>query len=240
MNLLEAINIRKSRRSYLTTPIEENKLKSLYASIEKYNRESGLSNYLVEDGSRPFNGLRKSYGLFKNVRSLIVLKGKELDIHLEEKCGYYGELIVLEATALGLGTCWVGASFDQNDPIFATEKGEKVVCVITVGKVDTTSRLKENIIRTMAHGKAKALEYFYKADTTPPDWFIKGIKAVQKTPSAVNHQYYTFEYKNDTITAESFNKYKLDMVDLGIAKAHFVVACGGSFDFGSPGRYHKS
>lgn len=239
MNLLEAINQRKSRRSYLEIPIETEKLKSLQTIIEKYNTESGLSMYLIEDGSRAFNGLHKSYGMFKNVRALIVLKGKKSDIHLDEQCGYYGEQIVLEATTMNLGTCWVGASFDSNDPVFTKEADEKIVCIITVGNVTESSSLKENVIRTFAHGKAKPLEYFYKSDSTPPHWFLEGIQAVQKAPSAINHQYYTFEYKNNVVTAFTPNKTKFDMIDLGITKAHFVIAAGGRFQLGNNGVYQR-
>lgn len=237
MNLLQAINVRKSRRSYLTRPIEAEKLNALQKSIDKYNEEGGLSMRLIEDGSNAFRGLRKSYGMFSNVRSLIVLKGKKSDVHLKEKCGYYGEFLVLEATALQLGTCWVGASFDQSDSVFTTADNEELVCVITVGNVSDTSRFKENVIRSLAHGKAKTLEYFYKADKTPPHWFLEGIHAVQKAPSAINHQYYTFEYKNDVVAASTPNKTNFDMVDLGIAKAHFVIATGGSFEFGNGGKF---
>ncbi|NDV46074.1 nitroreductase [Paludibacter sp. 221] len=239
MNLLQAIDLRKSRRSYLPSPIETSKLKSLAELIDKYNEESGLSMYLVEDGSRAFNGLSKSYGMFKNVRTIIVLRGKESDADLQEKCGYYGELLVLEATAMNLGTCWVGASFDQNDPVITTAKDEKSVCVITVGNVEESSSFKENVIRTFAHGKAKPLEYFYKSNTTPPTWFLEGVAAVSRAPSAINHQYYTFEYKDGKVSASTPNKTKFDMVDLGIAKAHFVVAVGGKFEPGNNGAYFK-
>lgn len=52
----------------------------------------------MEDGSSAFRKLRKSYGLFTNVRSLILMKGKKDDKDLKKKIGYYGE-------DLGLGTC---------------------------------------------------------------------------------------------------------------------------------------
>ncbi len=71
MNDLEAIEQRKSRRSYLDTPIDQIKLNQLHGLIDTYNSEAGLSISLVLDGSRAFNGLSKSYGMFKNVRSLL-------------------------------------------------------------------------------------------------------------------------------------------------------------------------
>jgi len=39
---------------------------------------------------------------FKGVRSLLAMSGKKLDVILKEKVGYYGELLVLEATKMNL------------------------------------------------------------------------------------------------------------------------------------------
>ena len=123
IDYVSAIHQRISRRSYLPAPIEEEKLAVLKEEIEKANRESGLTITLLEDGSEAFDGV-KSYGMFSGVRSLIVLKGFEETEHLREKAGYYGERLVLAATALGLGTCWVGGTFDKESEVFALQKGE--------------------------------------------------------------------------------------------------------------------
>jgi hypothetical protein len=37
---------------------------------------------------------------------LIALKGKKSDEHLNEKLGYYGDYLLLEAVRQDLGTCW--------------------------------------------------------------------------------------------------------------------------------------
>lgn len=239
MNLQEAIKVRKSRRSYLSTTIEASKLSSLQGLIEKYNKEADLSMELIEDGSTAFNGLHKSYGMFSRVRSIIVLKGKKDDIHLKEKCGYYGELLALEATILDLGTCWVGASYDKNNKIFNIGEDEELTCVITVGNTQEKTDFKENLIRTLAHGKAKPLEHFYNATTPPPDWFLDAIKAVQMAPSAVNRQDFHFNYEDNKIEAYTSDTSKFDLLDLGIAKAHFVIMAGGSFEWGNHGKYKK-
>jgi len=39
--------------------------------------------------------------------------GNKDDPNSQEKLGYYGELIVLQATEMRLGTCWVGGTFDR-------------------------------------------------------------------------------------------------------------------------------
>lgn len=237
--LQQAIPLRKSRRSYLVTAISDSDFEKLGSLVQKYNKESGLTMEVVKDAANAFAGLRKSYGMFKNVRTLLVMKGKEDDIDLLEKCGFYGEHIVLEVVLMGLGTCWVGGTFDRSNPVLNIQANEKLVCVVTIGNTTEESSLKEKLLRNMSHGKTKPLEHFYTSDTTPPAWFMEGIQAVQVAPSAVNRQNYLFTYKNNTAEASTDHSRPSDMIDLGIAKAHFVIAAGGTFEWGTPAQYQE-
>lgn len=236
MDYLEAIETRISRRTYLDTPIEQTKLQQLNDRIIKYNGEGDLAMVLIPDGSRAFNGLRKSYGMFKNVRTLIVLKGRKEDPNLKEKLGQYGELLVLEATGMGLGTCWVAGTFDRSSPVLDVGEKEEMTCVITVGNIAAEQSLKEKLVRGMTHRKTKPAEAFYQSDIPAPQWFSEGIRSVQKAPSAVNLQPVKFEYKNGIVKAYvEDDRY---LTDLGIAKIHFALVTGGTFDLGNPGEYH--
>lgn len=240
MTILEAINLRKSRRTYLQSSIDKDKINKIEEFIKQYNHLSGLSIKFAEDGSTSFNGLRKSYGMFKNVRSVIILKGNRNDVHLKEKTGYYGELLILEATKLELGTCWVGATFDKKDKIFNLEESEELICIITIGNVAPETSVKENLIHKVTHRKYRALEYFYNSDTNElPQWFIEGIRAIQIAPSANNRQAYRVEYKKDKATIKIEEKSVYDLIDLGIAKAHFEIAANGKFEHGNPAVFAK-
>ncbi len=74
-----------------------------------------------------FDGLKKSYGLFSGVRHYLALVGNKTDMLTVEKLGYYGELLVLHATALGLGTCWVGGTYDDSCCPVTLEENESVI-----------------------------------------------------------------------------------------------------------------
>ena len=236
MNNLEAIAQRKSRRSYLATSIEDHKLNAIQDLIEKYNKDANLSIRIIKDGSESFNGIKKSYGLFSGVKTLIALIGKKDDMHLKEKIGYYGELLVLEATKFNLGTCWVGGTFDSKSGIFTTMEDELLVIVITIGNV-ANETLKEKLVHKIATRKTKALNEFYTADLPVPKWFVNGLEAVQKAPSAQNRQPVKFAYKEDEIRVFVEGSYKFDLIDLGIAKAHFSIATGGRFELGNYGKF---
>ena len=72
------------------------------------------------------------YGKFKGVTNYLALIGKK-ESSLEEKCGYYGEKLVLFAQELGLNTCWVAMTYSKIKTAFQVEKGEKLCIVIALG-----------------------------------------------------------------------------------------------------------
>ena len=114
MTLLDAVSIRSSQRKYLPEPISQEQRLQLQKTIDQCCRRSGLKIQLICDHPAPFASFIRTYGMLRGVRNYLVLAGKKSDPHLEEKCGYYGEEIVLTATTMSLGTCWVGGTFQKN------------------------------------------------------------------------------------------------------------------------------
>ena len=58
-----------------------------------------------------FRGMIGSYGRINGAPAFIAFIGDMQSQYVQEEVGYTGEGIILEATALGLGTCWVGGFF---------------------------------------------------------------------------------------------------------------------------------
>jgi hypothetical protein len=71
----------------------------------------------------------------------------------------------------------------------------------------------------------------YDSATDAPDWFLSGMLAVQKAPSAVNRQPVFFSYKEGKVSAwiDALDELADDSyaLDLGIAKCHFEVGTQG-------------
>lgn len=80
-----AIENRVSRRKFEKEPIIGLEKENIISLINQLNEASSLAMAFMEDGSDAFGKLRKSYGLFTNVRSLILMKGKKDDKDLKEK-----------------------------------------------------------------------------------------------------------------------------------------------------------
>lgn len=227
MTLTEAIADRCSHRRYLTTPIDSAIVEQLKLSIEQYNKEANLHIQFITDSGDAFNGLTKSYGMFSGVRNYIALVGPEHDEYLKEKCGYYGEKLILEAIQLGLGTCWVGGSFDKKLCTFQIREGETLNCVITIGNIENKLSLKEKMIRGAMHRKSKSTKEMYESNSEVPQWFLLGMQAVQKAPSAINLQPVKFCYKNGIASAFVTDSTGHQPIDMGIAKLHFEIGAGG-------------
>ncbi|WP_455716368.1 nitroreductase family protein [Anaerosporobacter sp.] len=226
----EAIEKRIARRSFEKKPLtleEQNKIREM---ISVANMLSGLSMEFVEDGSKAFESLKKSYGLFTNVRSLILMKGKKEDENLHEKIGYYGEDIVLNVTDMELGTCWVGGTFDKES--FSVLNEEEIVCVILVGKVEKQT-MKEKMIRAASSKKRKSIEQRLESSVQIPNWIANGMEAVRLAPSAKNSQKVMFHYDGQILTIDVVDDYVMDLIDLGIAKKHFEIETVGKFDLGN-------
>lgn len=230
IEMRSAIEKRISRRKFINEAIADVDQKTINELIVRLNAVSGLTMTFEEDGSYAFTKLRKTYGLFSNVRSIVIMKGKTSDPHLNEKVGYFGEELILKMTDLSLGTCWVGGTFDKTS--FHVSSDETLVCVIVVGKVASPS-LGEKVLRAATHRKVKPMAQRIVSDVALPQWVEKGMAAVLLAPSAMNTQKPSFKYRQSQLSAEVEDNYSMDMIDLGIAKRHFECETSGRFEWGN-------
>ena len=144
-----------------------------------------------------------------------------------EKIGYYGEKIILIATQMGLGTCWVGGTYSKKDCNCEIKVNETLHCVITIGYPAEKKRGIEKLMKNLMSGKRKPINDMHDVTNEPPEWFIKGMEAVQKAPSAVNKQPVMFHLNQQNVTA-TVNGEHYQNIDLGIAKLHFEIGAGKS------------
>ena len=237
---LSAMKKRCSRRKYTNRPIDSKYVQQLEDSIALYNKESGLNIKLViGSGAELFSGFRKSYGLFVGVQNYIAMIGSKTLLNRMEKVGRFGEKLILEATAMGLSTCWVGTSYDKNAAKELCEGNEELDCVIAVGYSDEKHSLKERMMEYGTHRQNKSKEALIEAEEHVPEWFKQGMDAVYLAPTARNLRPFVFEYKDGQVTASTTVPTETAMIDLGIAKLHFELGARvGSWDYGNGSLYY--
>lgn len=214
MDILEAIEKRHSVRSYSDKPVDGEIRRKLDGYIAECNRASGLNIQTVYDDKAAFDCFLAHYGKFSGVSNYIALVGSGDD--LEEKCGYYGERIVLYSQTLGLNTCWVALTFKKKVVRIRLDKGEKLCAVIAFGYGTTSG---------VAH-RSKPREKVMRVNGEPPEWFIKGVDAALLAPTAVNQQKFMFELNGDNRVKLIRGKGFYTAIDEGIVKYHFEVGAG--------------
>ena len=209
MDIFEAIQNRHSVRSYLDTPIPEDTAETLRARIADVNRESGLHFALFTQECTGFAGK------LKNVRNYIAFAGG--GENLEERIGYYGAKLMLEAQMLGLNSCWVAMSFHKGAVTkqMPLREGEKVVNALALGYGQTQG----------TPHRTKPMEKLCRCDGPMPDWFRKGMETVMLAPTAINQQQFLFTLADGRVSARA----KLgpcSQIDLGIVKYYFELGSG--------------
>lgn len=238
--MIEAMRKRCSRRSYKKEPLCVEDITFLEEKIQNYNTAAGLHMQLVTNNEEAFHGLKKSYGMFHNVCNYIALVGDNKDVYIQEKLGYFGEKLVLEATQRELGTCWVGGTYDADSCPIILLPHEKLYCVIAIGYVNKEKSFKEKAIAKVAHRKSKTIQQMSNATRHTPAWFTNGLKAVQVAPSALFKQPVYFTYENDKVFAKIDKPETHEMLDLGIALLHFELGAEqGQWIWGNPAIYNN-
>ena len=223
LTMKEAIDVRQSRRRYTGAPLGEENVRILEECIQKINAESGLSIQLIQNSPETF---AKSYCGIKGADSFFAIVGREEEPYLLEKVGYYGEQVVLEATRLGLSTCWLSVTYDRDKCPCTIKAGQKLVMIIAVGEIAEDSHPDDEFGQQINHRNSRPIEYMYTADGVPPEWFIEGMKAVAKAPSNLNTQPVKFFYSPAKVIAYVDGVPVNQNVDLGIAELHFELASG--------------
>jgi nitroreductase len=158
MDVFEAIQKRKSARSYESKPIPKETLEKLLEAARLSPSAKNIQPWhfiVVTDAEKRKTLSRGLYSKFlAETPAVIVLCGDQkaspdwyvVDVALA------GENMVIAATAEGLGTCWVG-SFDEEEvkTMLEIPKDLRVVALMAVGyakeKVSITSKVIQFIRR---------------------------------------------------------------------------------------------
>ena len=216
MTILQAIDARHSVRAYREDPIPQNVRDKLDACVGQCNTESGLHISVKYDDPDGFDSRMAHYGNFRNVRNYIVLAGKKSK-NFKFLCGYYGEKIVLYAQQLGLNTCWTALTFNKKRVKELVPEGESLCMVIALGYGETQGQSRPSKTFEDVTG--------VKAGSVPL-WFLRGVDAALKAPTAMNQQKFRFTLKGDEPYAAVRGAGPYTFTDLGIVVYHFEAASG--------------
>lgn len=247
MSIIETINQRISCRTYSNKPIEPAKTEAL----TDYLKQNTVSPFGSEVRFRllDFSHLNTdetktlgTYGVIKGADHFMVGAVCHRDKSMED-FGYCMEKNILKATSLGLGTCWLGGTFNRSG--FAEKinlfESELLPAVSPVGYPSDKRSLTDRFFRFSAGSNRRMSwrQLFFDGDTDTPlseesaGPYEKPLSCVRIGPSASNMQPWRIIKNNNdfhfylrrTPGYKAFlGHIKLQNIDMGIAMCHFELS----------------
>lgn len=226
----EAVFFRRSRRKYNPAPLPEDKLRRLSSVCENFRPFPEARAVLVDEPSdRVYQSFFASYGKIEHAPGYIAFIGDMDSSRVQEAVGYTGEGIILEATSLGLGSCWVGGYFYPEAVVnqISIEQNERVLAITPFGYPQNSISFQEKLMTGFGYmHRRKSLDELVKGPLLQ-DWMKTAIEAARLAPSAVNRQPWRFVCGDRSICISLDKKRATDKIsrrlDCGIAMLHMEL-----------------
>jgi len=219
----DALTLRVSSRRYDGTAVASPLLDKLEQTCHRLTVPGGSARAVLirEAPSEVFTGLIGSYGRVADAPSAVAFVGAE-DAAYE--IGYVGEAVILDATAAGLDTCWIAASFDaeHTGTLVELAEYEKVHAITALGHATKTVRASERLMRASLRARHRLpLDTIAPGHEQWPEWAREAAAALRLAPSGANRQPWRLRMDADAIVLVAAPKmYWTAPIDFGIAMLH--------------------
>lgn len=246
--IINIIQERISHRTYSGHSLEKDLREKVLNLLENHDLISPFSKYAGKARFRllsipEFNSKEKkklgTYGFIKGAQDFIV-GAVEKSEYNREHYGYLMETIILAATDIGLGTCWLGGFFNRS--LFSAKincTSDEIIPAITPIGYSAQRTVREKVIRSFAKADKRLPwdQLFFEGNHSvslskeKAGKYSKLLEMVRLGPSAGNKQpwrifkepnrevfhFYTINPKDGRFLQYS----KFRPIDIGIAVSHF-------------------
>lgn len=242
--ITEIITKRRSWRTYDGKPVEsekKNQVLHFISSLAKPPFGSKARFELVDLDLKGSGKVTGTYGVISRAETFIATVVSKGPRDLED-IGYLFEKIILFATAIGLDTCWLGASFNRS--LFTEKIGlkpdETLPVVSPIGYRADRRSITDAVFHLTAGSKKRKPwpDLFFNSNVDVPlekndaGKLEIPFEMVRLAPSAVNKQPWRLIADGDSVHFflkrttgfESMFKVDLQRIDMGIAMCHFELA----------------
>lgn len=231
MNIIEAIKARVSVRSYAGVALSKEQVEALEMAICEAKSPFGgsatirLKEFELHGAYKP-----STYGIITGAKNFLLMATGD-DEASALSAGFMMEQVVLRATELGLGTCWIAATFRGSD----FERGEKwpdgqsLRIISPVGVPAEKRSLKERLMRFAVRSSKRrpfGELFFSNGFSTPLDEnsrYGESLEMMRLAPSSTNSQPWRATVQGDTVHFYYKPKSALSVLDCGIGLCHFFV-----------------
>jgi nitroreductase len=236
----EAVKKRYSVRNYAPQAIEADKNREIELFVDSLDNPFGKEvtfHYLDNRGLADQQKLG-TYGVIKGAKRYIGTSIKVEPMALEA-LGYELETAMLYLAHLGLGTCWLGGTFNRKGFAKAMDIGEDALfpAVTPYGYAAPKMHMTETLMRKMIRADQRKPweQLFFSEDfRTPLTKEAAGdlafpLDMLRLGPSASNKQPWRVLLKGNTCHFYEYKEpgysdafpYDIQRIDMGIAAAHF-------------------
>ncbi len=242
-NLKQIISERKSCRTFLhqnLTTEHQNEIKKYISSLKDGIFSKSLDIKLIMKPKDDSQVMKLDYGVISGHCNYLLGKTAN-DVASLVNYGFQVEKLVLYATEMGLQTCWVGYFDKEYFPEIELKANEVIPSIILIGYGTKKQGITAGLLR-FAAGSARRKEWkdlFFCDDLFTPLTFSKSgkyadaLEMLRLAPSSGNSQPWRVLFDSKTnhfhfLKKPIVKKYEKDgmhYVDMGIALAHFDLAC---------------
>ena len=242
-SISNAIKQRYSVRTYKKEAISDETKRKIIDYANSLENPFGVKiNFkFIEKSSSENTEKLGTYGFIKGADLFIGATVPKIKC-AQEALGYDFERLILYITSLGLGTCWLGGTFNKS--AFAEKmnvrENELFPIVTPVGYPAVRLRLSEKVFRhsLKADNRLDWNELFFFKDFTSPlkkekaDKYLQPLELLRLAPSARNKQPWRVVYDGKAFHFIQLYSHgdndgsgqEMHRIDMGIAICHFHLA----------------
>lgn len=206
---------------------------------------------LVEKELEPNGAKLGTYGMVKGASVFMTAAVADTAFAIEA-LGYAFEQLILYLTTLGLGTCWLGGTFNRGEFRKALGSGDQELLFPAISPVGYADRLtlKERMVRGLVRADSRLpwSALFFDGSFEVPltvdgaEDLATPLEMVRLGPSASNKQpwrilklgrYFHFYEQKTPGYSKAFN-FDMQAIDMGIAACHFHLT---ATEQGKPGQF---
>lgn len=234
---MENIKNRTSVRSFDKKEISKETMEKLVSFIKNIEEDHKDFRFPIIDSN--VDGTVGTYGVITGANTYIC--GIKISDNGDlVQLGYLFEKIILFATSLNLGTCWLGGTFNRSE--FAEKagliEGESFICATPLGYSAENKSIRDRAMRKIAKSDHRKdfNELFFNKDLNSLNKEELGVhgealEMVRIGPSASNKQPWRIVKDEDlyhlylerTPDYAKILDYDIQLLDMGIAQYHFEI-----------------
>ena len=237
----KVVEMRHSVRNYAFKQVDESTLNECMAPLTDETALFGAKTRYSAVYVEQIPVRLGTYGMIQGAKLFLVAVISKKDPRAGLlQVGYQLEQTVLLAADKGIGSCWIGGTFEKTSfrQAASVRPDEQLAVVVPVGYSAGAKHVFELIMRgIMGSARRKPFEklFFHATDGKPltadeADVFAKPLNSVHAAPSSTNRQPWRIAVSSDMVSfyldhgkgqiAPSDIRY----VDMGIAMCHFELA----------------